>query len=270
MKSEKNSFIALFEEVKFRKPRVHMIPNQVTTAFCADMIAVTGARPIMALGPEDVADITAQADSLVINLGQLNEEKIKAVTISLDIARVKNMPIVVDPVGIGASAYRLKHGIELIEKDWKGIVKCNASEYDAIVHKKLTYTGVDAEKIVDRKQEVYSNKSKYIDKCFYITGKKDRLLAKKQLVYSEHQDTRLPVIVGSGCALGALIGTYYSCAKDEMEAMILASVVMTIGAMKAEAKAVGYMDFKHYLIDAVYSLTADELITYSEKIIGRM
>lgn len=263
-----HKLIEVHSKLKAEKPRIHMIPNEVSASFCADMIAAVGAKPIMAIEPKEVAAITEYAKCLVVNMGQLTDKKYLAIKESLQVAYTKGIPVVFDPVGVGASSYRLKHANLILQMPWQGILKLNKSEYETLVGQKLTHSGVDSNE--NTTLISYNDLIKFGHKrsCL-LTGEKDWIGENRWEIVVKHSPNRLPKIVGSGCALGALSGAIRAVEANSILASTLASLMMSGAASYAEERACGYMDYKMYLIDKIFNLTEDELREYGKLFIER-
>ena len=122
---------AVFQNIRQEKYLIHMIPNTVSASLCADGLAALGARPLMAVAPEEMEEIAAQADSCVVNLGQLNQEKTAAAETVLSFAAKEGKPIVVDPVGCGLSAAgSTEPAADSVERNCKG-QPCGALQHSA-------------------------------------------------------------------------------------------------------------------------------------------
>ena len=263
-----NEVIEVYEKLKAEKPRIHMIPNEVSAAFCADLLAAIGAKPVMAIEPKEVAIITEHAKCLVVNMGQLTDRKYKAIQESVKVACTKGIPVVLDPVGVGASSYRLECVNEILDMSWKGLIKLNYSEYEAVTGQKLTYSGVDSDPN-SISQKVISFHRFGEGKACCLTGREDWIGERKWEVMVKHTPSRLPQIVGSGCSLGALCGAIRAVEEKSVLACSVASYLMSIAALQAEEKAIGYMDYKMYLIDALYGIKIDALKKYADLLIER-
>lgn len=115
-----------------KSPLVHSITNFVTVNDCANLLLACGARPIMASDPQEAAEITAAADALNINIGTLNHLLVPAM---LDAGRTANrlgIPVLLDPVGVGASSLRRQTVAQLLKELKLTAIRANASEIRAI------------------------------------------------------------------------------------------------------------------------------------------
>ncbi len=253
--------VQVFQKIKEQKPLIHMIPNAVSAALCADGLSALGARPLMAVAVEEMAEITQQADVSVVNLGQLTHEKSAAAEQVLRCTAEYRKPVVLDPVGCGASCFRLQTVQRLLELPWQGIVKGNRSELYSIQQNQLTREGIDS--IVKRELSLQIPKGR----VYYVTGQEDFILrnGREQALLRpcEIREKNRYNIVGSGCLAGAITGACCSTAagQEQEEALQLgaaaASFAMAFVLEQAE-RARGYGSAKTALLDGLCLLAECE------------
>ncbi len=263
----------IFREIKDRMPLIHMLPNAVSAAFCADGLAALGARPLMAVSALEMEEITQQADASVINLGQLDAGKLEAASLAVETAARVKKPLVLDPVGCGASRFRLQSVQDLLALPWQGIIKGNRSEIYSIQQGRLTREGIDAVEEHELSGRIPPGRV-----CL-VTGAEDLVLWDKKSVRLSAGRGRFPTgisrynIVGSGCLLGAVAGACYSvvsgrtaffCGMDrqgQRAAAAVSSVAASLGmafALEKAALAQGYGMAKTALLDALSVLDGKE------------
>lgn len=200
------SIAEIFQGIRQERPLLHMIPNNVSAALCADGLSALGARPLMAAAPEEMKEIVSQADGIVVNLGQLNQEKIQSARLAVSEAVRLGKPLVLDPVGCGASGFRMEFLQELLELFPYGIIKGNASEIYSIQQKTLTREGIDSMQNREFSGAVPQQCT------FLVTGEKDCILSAAEKLEIVHSGKRRYNIVGTGCLAGAVTGACYSIA----------------------------------------------------------
>lgn len=285
----------IFQEIKKSRPLVHMIPNTVSAALCADGLAAMGARPLMAVEAREMMEITKQADVCVVNLGQPYPGKLEAAGIVLQEAAKHKKPLVLDPVGCGASLYRLQSVQKLLSLPWQGIVKGNRSEIYSIQQGCVTGEGIDA--VAEHKLSGQIP----ADRVYLVTGRADTVLWGDQSLqlwhgreirqYNEEgnglqQRTNRYNIVGSGCLLGAVAGACYSIVsrrarqaaaglqeaqygqRDMPKPAVMAAVAASLGmafSLEKAAQAPGYGMAKIYLLDAFCRLDGEEFAGWLEQ-----
>lgn len=246
----------VFRAIRRDRPLIHMIPNNVSAALCADGLSALGARPLMAVAVQEMTEITRQADGSVINLGQPDLDKWKAARLVLTEASRLKKPLVLDPVGCGASEFRLKSVQELLSLPWQGIIKGNCSEIYSIQQNQLTREGIDA--VTER--EISENLPK--GRVYLVTGRTDLVLWEKKSMRLSCEREHHPEkgsrynIVGAGCLAGAVAGACYSVVQAEVAA-VAASLGMAFSLEKA-AQTSGYGASKTTLLDALCRLSEKE------------
>lgn len=246
----------VFQKIRQKKYLIHMLPNGVSAALCGDGLSALGARPLMAVAPEEMEEIVPQVDGCVVNLGQLNQEKIRAVRLAMECAATKEKPLVVDPVGCGASIFRLQAVQELMKIPWKGIIKGNRSEIYSIQQGKLTKEGIDSFK-----------KHRLTDQLrpgsvYFITGEPDCILWEGGGVVISHESPIQQNIVGSGCLAGAVTGACSSAVYEihgvDGEWMKLAAASASLGmafVLEYARRKKGYGEVKTALLDGLCLLS---------------
>lgn len=134
----------LFSRIREKRPLVHCITNYVTVNDCANILLAAGASPVMADDTGEVEEMTALADALVINIGTLNTRTVEAMCLAGRRANALGRPVVLDPVGAGATALRTETAKRLLEKIRFTAIRGNASELRALRGTASSTQGVDA------------------------------------------------------------------------------------------------------------------------------
>lgn len=119
-------------ELRTARPLVHHITNYVTINDCANITLCIGASPVMADAPEEMAEMVSLAGALVLNIGTLNSRTVESMLLAGKVAKEKDIPIILDPVGAGATSYRTQTAQMLIEQLSPAIIKGNAGEISVL------------------------------------------------------------------------------------------------------------------------------------------
>ena len=135
--------------VREKRPLVHCISNIVTANDCANILYAAGASPMMAEAPEEMLEITALADAAVLNLGTPSRAKYAAAKACLEESNRLGKPVVLDPVGVGASSWRLSFAAMLIAAGRPDIVRVNLAEAEALLGRGRSEQGVDSPAAAD-------------------------------------------------------------------------------------------------------------------------
>ncbi|MBQ4249085.1 MAG: hydroxyethylthiazole kinase, partial [Clostridia bacterium] len=138
-------FEDIIKNVKAKTPLVHCITNYVTVNDVANILLACGGSPIMAQDAREAAEITAIADALYLNIGTLSEQSVKSMLISARAAEKKDIPVILDPVGAGASDFRTQSAKSILEAAPVAIIRGNVSEIMTLAGVKANTKGVDAD-----------------------------------------------------------------------------------------------------------------------------
>ncbi len=260
--------IAYFlRQIRTKRYLVHMLPNSVSAAFCADALSALGARPLMALCPGEMEEIVSYADALVVNLGQPGEQKQEAARRALRTAGERGLPVVLDPVGAGASAYRLRNLEELMAIPWKGIVKGNEAELFSLFSGKLTHEGIDSVEshgCLETDPERVRMFCGAGDRVFVSTGRENRIFGaegERLTLWGSMGHRQAPAcgLVGTGCITGALMGAFYGAAGEESGKTAAWAALLTMGFVQEKAAdARGYGSFRQQILDELSLFTGEE------------
>lgn len=256
--------------VRENGPLVHNITNYVTVNDCANILLACGGSPIMADDVDEVAEITAICGGLNINIGTLNARTIPAMHAAGKRANELGHPVVLDPVGAGASTLRTKTANGLIGDIKFAVIRGNSSEIKTLALGAGTTRGVDAD-IADSITKDNLNQAVAFAKEFAektgaviaITGAIDIVADDKTAYCIFNGHPMMSSITGTGCQLSALIAAYVTAnPATPLEATAAAVCAMGICGEKAHSrlsKEDGNATYRNYIIDAVYHLDGEEL-----------
>ena len=248
-----------FEAVRKNKPLVHHITNWVTIYDCANMTRAFGALPVMAHAKEEAADMASIASSLVLNIGTLTGDLIEAMILAGRSANKKNIPVVLDAVGVGATKLRNEKVDELLESIRIDIIKGNASEIAKLSGENVTTRGVESTKVEAPLQDVAKKLAALHNCVVVITGKEDIVTDGKKLYIVKNGHEMMGSIVGTGCMAASVIGAFAGVEKDYAKAAAHALCSYGIAGELAASRSNGPGSFKENFYDEVYNLDADKI-----------
>lgn len=263
-------FKVILKNVKAKSPLIHNITNYVTVNDCANILLACGSSPIMSDDVDEVEEITAICDGLNINIGTLNQRTIPAMYIAAKKANELGHPVILDPVGAGASTLRTNTAIDLVENVKFSVIRGNISEIRALAHGEGSTRGVDADisETVTRENltKVISFAKEYAKKTgaiIVITGAID-IVANTERVYCIFNGhPMMSSITGTGCQLSAMIAAYVTANPETpLEAAATAVCLMGVCGEKAHGrlgKEDGNVTYRNYIIDSIYNLSLEEL-----------
>lgn len=241
-----------------KKPLIHFLTNQVTINDVANVAIAMGASPIMAQEENELEEVIRKASFCVINTGTVDENRFRTIEAAMGFANKYRVPILLDPVGCGASTYRNEWVKKLLATYGVKILKVNGSEGKALLKKASQAIGVDSEILASEEaKEIALLLSKQYKCIVVITGETDYIANATKINKVEGGSALLQSITGAGCMLNSIIATLGSNQGELYE-----TTVSALGIMKQAAKLAnedlkpfeGPMAFKTKLIDAIYYL----------------
>lgn len=263
-------FKEILENVRKTCPLIHNITNYVSINDCANILLACGASPIMADAPQEAEEITALCGGLNMNMGMLQQWKIPAMLSAGKKANELGHPVVLDPVGVGASSFRMETAHELLEQIKFTVIRGNFSEIRALALGGITSRGVDAEFSEQLSENTLDQAVSFAEA---FAGKTGAVVAmtgaidlvadseKAYVIYNGHPMMRS--VTGMGCQLSALTAAYITANPDTpLEAAAAAVCAMGLCGEKAWKRLRpedGSGTYRTYMMDAVYHLNAEEL-----------
>jgi hydroxyethylthiazole kinase len=244
----------LLERIRSQRPLVHVITNMVAANHTANALIQTGARPVMAEAPEETAEVTLQADALVLNLGIPTGSKLDAMTLSGIAANHKQIPIILDPVGVAVSQYRAAALNTLLREMQVDIIKGNSAEIGWVAGIAMPGSGVDA---VARHQDDYrlgQTCAKRLSAVTVVTGRDDLITDGLRCLQVKHGHPWLAQISGSGCMAGGVIGAFAAVTKDPLIAAVCAMIYFGLAGELAAQDCPGPGSYPGRIIDMLYHL----------------
>ena len=268
---DRNMLGAALENVRATTPLVHCITNYVTVNDCANALLACGGSPIMADDIDDAPAITRICGGLVLNIGTLNARTIETMHAAGKVAGELGHPIVLDPVGAGASQLRTDTAAALIDGLPVTVVRGNMSEIKALTGAAAATRGVDANPddavTEDNLAAVAGDVRELAGKlgCIVaVTGAIDLVATAERAVAVRNGRAIMGKITGTGCMLDTIIAAYAVANPDRaLEATVAAIAGWGLAGEVAEGR-MGALDgnasFRTYLIDAAYNMTAAQLM----------
>lgn len=256
--------------VQNKAPLIHNITNFVTVNDCANILLACGASPIMSDDIAEVEEITSICGGLNINIGTLNQRTIPSMFAAGRKANELNHPVVLDPVGVGASTLRTDTARKLLQDVKFAVIRGNISEIKTLALGDGNTKGVDAD-VSDRVTEENLNQTVSFAKDFArkigsviaITGAIDIVADSERAycIYNGHAD--MSRITGTGCQLSAMTAAYVTAnpeyALDAVAAAVCAMGLCGEKAKERMTKLDGNASYRNYIIDAICRLTPGEL-----------
>lgn len=255
MENEIWSFIKLVGQ---KSPLVHNITNYVAMNNSANALLAIGASPVMAHAHSEVDEMVGIADSLVINIGTLDEYWSESMLKAAYRASILGKPWVLDPVGCGATSFRNELLHKLLQFK-PSIIRGNASEIMALAKTNKTITkGVDSTGESEDAVEAARIISRQYQCVVCVSGAKDVVLNDTRTVFLENGHPLMTKVTGLGCSASAVIGAFSGVFEDKLQATTAAMALMGVAGELAKMKAEGPGTLQLHLIDKLYNITKEE------------
>ena len=259
-----------FENVRRTCPLIHNITNYVTVNDCANMVLACGASPIMADDAAEVEDITTICGGLNINIGTLNSRTITSMLLAGKKANQLGHPVVLDPVGAGASRLRTDTAYRLLKDVKFTVIRGNISEIKTLASGAGTTKGVDADVADKVTEENLGSAVAFAKKFAAETGSVIAITGAIDIVADAHTaycirngHPMMSNITGTGCQLSALTAAFITANPGHpLEAAAAAVCAMGLAgeiAHKRLSPLDGNSTYRNYIIDAIYNMTPEQL-----------
>ncbi len=258
-KNKKNEFGALAAEllarIREQHPLLHHITNFVVMTDTANATLGIGALPVMAHAKEEVAEMVGAAGALVLNPGTLTPEWVDAMLIAGKRANELNVPIIYDPVGVGATQLRNETGQRLLTDLRLAVVRGNSGEVGALAGAGGMVKGVESIQGVKDPAKVAQGLARKYSTVVAITGKRDIISDGTRVMGVDNGHVLLKTITGSGCMSTTMIAAFCAVERDYLVAATAALACYGLAAQHAARRAKGPGSFRAALLDALYLLT---------------
>lgn len=251
---DRTRLAASLTAIRQKKPLIHHITNGVVMNDTANITLAIGALPVMAHTIEEVGEMVSIAGALVLNIGTLTSEQIEAMLRAGRQASALNIPIVLDPVGAGATRMRTQAALRLLSELRITIVRGNASEIGALIGIAGETRGVEAISVAAERETLAQQAAQKLACTTAITGARDVISDGNRLALVENGHPLLASITGSGCMATSLIGAFLAVESDPFFAATAGLVAMGLAGEIAAPASGGPGTFRSHLLDAVASL----------------
>ena len=234
------------ERFRAARPHVHCITNSVAQHFTANVLLAAGATPSMTIAAEEITDFVNMADALLINLGTMDGERIRAVDLAVAAAGQGGKPWALDPVFVQASPIRLALAQKLLVST-PTLVRCNKGEYDALFAAAAATAATAAAKPAP-------------GTTIALTGKVDEVFNSSGSVTISNGSPLMDRITTMGCALNALAIGFLAVEDDHLLATTAALAFFALAGEKAESLAAGPGTFVPHFLDALANIDEDDIV----------
>ena len=246
-------------KIRAKKPLIHNITNYVVMNYTANALLACGASPVMAHAAEEVEEMVSLAGALVLNIGTLTPVWVDAMLRAGKKANALKVPIVLDPVGSGATRLRTESAKRLAHELSIQVVRGNASEVLSLVKKGASTKGVDSVHSVEEAEEAAIALAKELNATLAITGKVDLITDGKRIFKVHNGHKMMGMVTGTGCTATVLVGAFLAVDPDSVEAATTGLAYFGLAGEKAASHTKAPGTYQIRLLDALFSIDEEEL-----------
>ncbi len=250
---------AALDNVRQRRPLVHNITNYVVMNVTANALLALGASPVMAHAVEEVEEMVGLAGALVLNIGTLSPPWIDAMFRAGRAARARGIPIVLDPVGAGATRLRTDTARRLLEELRPTIVRGNASEILVLAGGDFRARGVDSAHPVEMARAAAAEIARRFGVTVAVTGAEDYVTDGARVARISNGHPLMGRITGSGCMASALTGAFAAVEPEAFTAAAAALAVLGLCGEQAAIGGPGPGTFQVRLLDALETVAPHDV-----------
>ena len=224
------------QAVRRQAPLVHNITNFVVMNYSANALLAVGASPVMAHAKQEVKDMVGIAQALVLNIGTLEPDWVEAMLLALQAARTRGVPVVLDPVGAGATPYRNAAIAELLRSGAPSVVRGNGSEVMSVAGLAAATKGVDSAASSGEALDAARALARDLRAVVCISGADDHVVdAEGRWATLSNGHPWMTKVTGVGCSASALVGAFAAVQADRWQATVAAMAVLgVVGELAAE------------------------------------
>jgi hydroxyethylthiazole kinase len=248
------------QRIREEAPLILNITNYVVMNSTANALLALGASPVMAHAIEEIEDLVDVARALVINIGTLSAPWVESMRQAGRRARERGIPVVIDPVGCGATRYRAETARMLVAEIRPAVVRGNASEIRALERSARAGKGVDSS---DRPDDVCGEAravSRSAGCAVSVSGAVDVIVQDDRIARIDNGHPMMTRVTGMGCTASALTGAFLAVRKDPFVAAMHAMTVMGVAGEIAALHSAGPGSLQVNFLDVLHALDPDETL----------
>ena len=247
------------QRIRAQAPLIHNITNYVVMNITANALLAVGASPVMAHALEEVEEMARLAQAVVINIGTLSPAWVAAMRAAGREAHRRGIPVVLDPVGSGATRYRTAAARMLIEETHPAIIRGNASEIRSLIRSGPGTKGVDS---THAPEEIVGDARTLARACrcvVVVSGAVDLIIAGRAVLRVANGHPLMARVTGMGCVATALIGAFAAVNPSPFRAAAHAMALMGVAGELAAERSAGPGSFAPAFLDALHLIRKSDL-----------
>lgn len=247
------------QKIRDARPLVHNITNFVVMNFTANALLSAGASPVMAHAENEVEEMVSFAGALVLNIGTLDDAWVKAMLRAGRKAGELGVPVILDPVGAGATRLRTDSALRILRETKVTLIRGNASEIMALAGAGAQTKGVDAADSVDAAADHAKALARELKVPVAVTGAVDFITDGQRIIRVSNGHPLMGSVTGTGCAATAIVAAFASVDKEPISAAATALAYYGLAGERAADGAPGPGTFMIHFLDALNSVTPEDV-----------
>jgi hydroxyethylthiazole kinase len=246
--------------IRKKKPLIHNITNYVVMNYTANALLSMGASPVMAHASNEVEEMVSFAGALVLNIGTLTDDWIESMIKAGKKASESKTPIILDPVGSGATSLRTSAAKRIIKETRVSVIRGNASEILSLRQDDSKTKGVDSIHSVEAAEGSAKILAGELESVIAVTGPTDLITDGKQMIRVSNGHPLMGYVTGTGCTATVTIGAFLSVDDNPVSATATALAFFGLAGEVAAKNASAPGSFMIAMLDALYTITPEELL----------
>jgi len=246
--------------IRKKKPLIHNITNYVVMNYTANALLAMGASPVMAHASNEVEEMVSFAGALVLNIGTLTDTWIASMIKAGKKASESKTPIILDPVGSGATSLRTSAAKRIIRETRVSVIRGNASEILSLRQDDSKTKGVDSIHTIEAAAESAKILAGELESVLAVTGPTDLITDGQQVIRVSNGHPLMGYVTGTGCTATVTIGAFLSVDEDPVSATATALAFFGLAGEVAAKNAFAPGSFMIAMLDALYMITPEELL----------
>jgi hydroxyethylthiazole kinase len=246
-------------QIREQKPLIHQITNYVVMNETANATLALGALPVMAHAIEEVEEMVGAAGALILNIGTLSARWIEAMLVAGLAANKRGVPVVLDPVGAGATRFRTETAKQILDEVDIAVLRANPGEVAALVGVTTEMRGVESIGAGADSADLARKAARMFAVVASVTGPVDHVSDGEQSLAISNGHPMLATITGTGCIASAITGCFLAVSTSRFNAAAEALITLGVAGEDAARDAKGPGSFHVNLYDALAALDPETL-----------
>lgn len=247
------------KNIKEKTPLVYHLTNMVTINDCANITLAIGASPLMSFCIDEIEEIIGFSSSIVLNIGTMDKSMREMALEVGKIANRLNKPIVLDPVGVGATRARRELVQALLREVKFSVIKGNMAEIKCLLGMGVKSRGVDSLENENSGEEIAKLAAKKLLTTIAITGKIDYIADENMVIKVLNGDSAMGLVTGTGCMISSLIGAFLGAENNSFISALGGVLSMGIAGELSTKESKGTGDLKVSIMNNISNINSDML-----------